>query len=65
MNHGAREEIEAKLIASYEAYSALKRAYRSGEKTKEVFEALLREVQLQRYLHGLLGEKGEPTGLLY
>ena len=64
MDREAREELEARLVASYEAYIALKHVFRAGQ-SPEVYAALQREVQLQRYLHALLGEKGEPIGLLY
>lgn len=60
-----REELEARLVASYEAYVALKNLYRTGGRSKDVYTALLKETQLQRYLHALLGYKGEPPGLLY
>ncbi len=60
-----REELEARLVASYEAYVALKSVTRQGGASKDVYHALLQEVRLQRYLHALLGEKGEPAGLLY
>jgi len=60
-----REVLEERLVASYEAYVALKHVFRSGGSTRDVYQQLLRETQLQRYLHGLLGYKGEPPGLLY
>lgn len=60
-----REELEERLVASYEAYVALKNVFRSGGGTRDVYQQLLRETQLQRYLHALLGYKGEPPGLLY
>ena len=60
-----REQLEGRLVASYEAYVALKNAFRAGGASKDVYAALLRETQIQRYLHALLGHKGEPPGLLY
>ncbi len=65
MEPSEREELEARLVASYEAYIALKSMYRSGGRSQDVYAALLQEMQLQRYLHALLGYKGEPPGLLY
>lgn len=52
-------------MASYEAYAALKNLTRMGSASNEVYLALFREAGLQRYLHALLGQKGEPVGLLY
>lgn len=60
-----REELEQRLVTSYEAYVALKSAYRQGSRTRELYTALHQEMALQRYLHALLGHKGEPPGLLY
>lgn len=65
MEHATREELEARLVASYEAYAALKNLTRMGSASNEVYLALFREARLQRYLHALLGQKGEPVGLLY
>jgi hypothetical protein len=65
VENATREELEERLVASYEAYVALKSVYRTGGRTPDVYTALLRETQLQRYLHALLGYKGEPPGLLY
>lgn len=61
----SREELEDRLVASYEAYVGLKNALRRGGRNQAMYAALLRETRLQRYLHALLGHKGEPPGLLY
>jgi hypothetical protein len=66
MDLATREALEGKLVASYETSVALKSMLRSGAGQSMVLEeALTREMQIQRYLHALLGYKGEPPGLLY
>ena len=58
--------MEAQLVASYERYVGLKNVSRQAIfRLPHIEEALLREAQMQRYLHALLGHKGEPPGLLY
>lgn len=61
----SRETLEGKLVTSYETYVALKHALRKDPHSWDLRVAILREAQLQRYLHALLGGKGEPPGLLY
>jgi hypothetical protein len=65
MEPGERADLEEQLVASYESYVALKSLYRQGGTANEVYEALVAEEWKQRYLHALLGYKGEPAGLLY
>jgi hypothetical protein len=61
-----REQLESSLVDSYEAYVALKNVFRQSQVApRELYSALLQEMRMQRYLHALLGEKGEPPGLLY
>ncbi len=64
VDRATREELEAKLVNSYESYIAIKSMIRRAP-SPALDEALMQEVQLQRYLHALLGHKGEPPGLLY
>lgn len=66
MDHHEREELEHRLVSSYEVSVAIKSVLRQGNcRIQHLEEALTREMQMQRYLHGLLGYKGEPPGLLY
>jgi hypothetical protein len=61
-----RAELEQSLVASYEAYVALKSIFRNGTcDPTNLYLAILQEMRMQRYLHALLGFKGEPPGLLY
>jgi hypothetical protein len=66
VERATREVLEEQLVSSYESYVALKSMMRQPEfRTQNLQESLGRELQLQRYLHALLGYRGEPPGLLY
>jgi hypothetical protein len=61
-----REELELALVRSYEQLVRVKLALVNPSKEKaSLYAELLEELKMQRYLHALLGEKGEPPGLLY
>ena len=60
-----RDILETKLVESYETYVKLRHALRKDPHSWDLRVAVLWEIQLQRYLHALLGGKGEPPGLLY
>ena len=69
VNSTDRLALEVRLVSSYETYVALRHAFRQsqvrGSIVPGLFESLSQERQVQRYLHALLGLKGEPPGLLY
>ncbi len=66
MTPGRKAELEVQLVTSYETSVALKNMIRSSKIQNPLLEeALTREMQMQRYLHALLGYRGEPPGLLY
>jgi hypothetical protein len=64
-----REGLEDRLISSYESYVALRHALyqarKRGSMVPGLYERIVQERQMQRFLHALLGDKGEPPGLLY
>jgi hypothetical protein len=66
VERATREDLEGRLVSSYESYMAIKTMIRTANcRIQHLEEALTRETQMQRYLHALLGYRREPPGLLY